>query len=186
MESGAPHVVWRLIASCISASRPGKHKVSGSGSLQPWSASTAVSAASSGAGRRWTVARALRHWAAARRARTRRTVPSWAPRSISWSISGARRWPLTSVAPTNRQMVGPRLVVHVAVKRPASQQHFCGDKGYDSTMCAGPSPGRLCAAHQRKRGAVSRWPMTSRLRQTQYPARGSVVERTFWLACQTA
>ena len=95
-------------------------------------ASTAVSAASSGAGRRWTVARALRPWAAARRARTRRTVPSWVCKihllvdqrgtPLAIDISGANQHDKWSVH---------NLVVHVAVKRPTSQQHFCGDKGYD-------------------------------------------------------
>ena len=83
-------------------------------------------------------------------------------RSISWSISGARRWPLTSVAPTNT--TNGRFTTWSCMwpsKRPTSQQHFCGDKGYDfddvrqTVAQAGDVP------HiKRKRGAVSCWPMT--------------------------
>ena len=52
--------------------------------------------------------------------------------SISWSISGAAPLAIDiSGANQHDKWWFHALVVHVAVKRPTSHQHFCGDKGYD-------------------------------------------------------
>ncbi len=78
-----------------------------------------------------------------------------------------------------------KLVLHVAVQRPGSEQHFCGDKGYDFDDVRQIVDQAGYVAHikrKRKRGqpASESCPAPG---ETQYPARRWVVERTLgWLA----
>ena len=170
----AVHRTWfgASVASCMSV---GLEQKARERALAALVRSTAVSVVSSGAGRRWTVARALRPWAAARRARTRRTVPSWL-QDPSLGRSAGCRWPLTSVAPTNT--TNGRSALGRACGRQAADfaQHFCGDKGYDFDDVRRPSPGRHVPHIKRKRRRgeplADDHPVPG---ETQYPARRWVV-----------
>jgi putative transposase len=77
------------------------------------------------------------------------------------------------------------LIIHIAVKRPTSEQHMCADKGYDypdvhqflEQKCY-----KKHVKHRRRRGEpkTDTCPIPG---ETQFPARRWVVERTLgWLA----
>jgi len=94
---------------------------------------------------------------------------------LAIDISGANQHDKWSVA---------SLVVHIAVRRPGSEQHFLADKGYDyddvheTVERAGY---RKHIKHRRRRGEpkTDTCPVPG---ETQFPARRWVVERTFaWL-----
>lgn len=77
------------------------------------------------------------------------------------------------------------LVFHIAVKRPSSEQHFCGDKGYDFDDVrqvleqAGYIP-HIKRKRRRGEPVADPGPPPG---ETQFPARRWVVERTLgWLA----
>lgn len=76
------------------------------------------------------------------------------------------------------------LVIHIAVKRPSSQQHICADKGYDyeDVHAFVLSAGYFAhIKHRRRRGEPpDPCPIQG---ESQFPARRWVVERTLgWLA----
>ena len=76
------------------------------------------------------------------------------------------------------------LIVHVVVKRPYSEQHFCADRGYDfEDVHTFVSLSNYVAhiKHKRKRNEPKEeYPIPG---EKSYPARRWVVERTFgWLA----
>ena len=77
------------------------------------------------------------------------------------------------------------LVFHIAAPRPATEQHFCGDKGYDYDDVRQLVDQAGYVAHikrKRKRGQPALDPCPAP-GETQYPARPWVVERTLgWLA----
>lgn len=77
------------------------------------------------------------------------------------------------------------LVFHIAVPRPGSEQHFCGDKGYDFDDVRHIVEQVGYIAHikrKRKRGQPVPDPCPAP-GETQFPARRWVVERTLgWLA----
>ena len=77
------------------------------------------------------------------------------------------------------------LVIHVAVKRPTSDQHFCADKGYDYPdvhQFVTEQGYQKHIKHRRRRGEPQSDPC-SIPGETQFPARRWVVERTLgWLA----
>ena len=169
----------------MSASRPGKSKASGTRSFRPWSSSIAVSAASSGGGKRSTAARVRRPWAASDTGKNptdRAKLGSkihilvdqrGAPLAID--ISGANQHDKWSVH---------SLVFHIAVKRPGSEQHFCADKGYDyddvrqMVAQAGYIP-HIKRKRRRGEPPADPCPVPG---ETQFPARRWVVERTLgWL-----
>jgi len=94
---------------------------------------------------------------------------------LAIDISGANQHDKWSVA---------SLVVHIAVRRPGSEQHFLADKGYDyaDVHDTVERAGYIKhIKHRRRRGEpkTETCPVPG---ETQYPARRWVVERTFaWL-----
>jgi len=94
---------------------------------------------------------------------------------LAIDISGANQHDKWSVA---------SLVVHIAVRRPGSEQHFLADKGYDYADVHDPveRAGYIKhIKHRRRRGEpkTETCPVPG---ETQYPARRWVVEHTFaWL-----
>jgi len=94
---------------------------------------------------------------------------------LAIEVSGANQHDKWSVA---------SLVVHIAVRRPGSEQHFLADKGYDydDVHDAVERAGYIKhIKHRRRRGEpkTETCPVPG---ETQYPARRWVVERTFaWL-----
>ena len=131
-------------------------------------------AASSGAGRRWPVAREPPRGAAQIRANTRRIGPNWAAKihilvdqrgaPLAIDISGANqhdKWSVTA------------LVFHSAVKRPNSEPHFCADKGYDfaDVRHMGEREGYIPhIQRKRRRGEPSRWQPRSGARRNAVPS----------------
>ena len=145
-------------------------------SSRRWSSSTGVSATSSGSGKRSTAARAPPRWAASLRAKTRPIGPSWARRSTSWSISGVRRWPSRSVAPTST--TSGRSPPGVPYRRAPSrfEQHFLADKGYDYDDVYETSSGQAIVPHikhRRRRGEPRPIPVRCRVRRSIRPDAGS-------------
>jgi putative transposase len=90
-------------------------------------------------------------------------------------VSGANQHDKWSVA---------HLVFHIVVKRPTTEQHFCGDKGYDYDDVFEVVLGQGYIPHIKHRRLKNEppdpYPVPGELR---YPARRWVVERTLsWLA----
>lgn len=77
------------------------------------------------------------------------------------------------------------LVIHILVKRPTSDQHFCADKGYDFPdvhQFVTEQGYQKHIKHRRRRGEPKSDPCPIP-GETQFPARRWVVERTLsWLA----
>ncbi len=77
------------------------------------------------------------------------------------------------------------LVIHIAVKRPNKEQHFCGDKGYDYEDVQQFVRAQRYQSHikHRRRRNEPKSEACSIPGEASFPARRWVVERTFgWLA----
>ena len=78
---------------CTNGSKPGNSRVSGTGCCKRWFAFTIGNAEFVGNGKRSTANRSLHLWAEKQRDAIPLTEVNAVPRSISWSMSEAHRWP---------------------------------------------------------------------------------------------